>query len=221
MQFHANNDQLIQFRDKALLDASIKQHIGACSDCLAVLAELQALSEILNTSEIPQLSLQEIDKSWEVVASSLKPQRKVSAKPYWFVAAVSVVIAMIVVIQNFKIQISDQHLVETNKVTTLNNNSVPENKVTVDETQLNQLLVYSRLLENRLQSLPQPRVVRANTIDTITQLEDQISILDTRLSMQAQAPLSTQQRNLLWQQRVSSMNNLYRVRAAQLQRVSY
>ena len=220
MQFHANNDQLIQFRDKALLDASIKQHIDACSICLAELAELEALHVRLNTSDTPQLTPQELDNSWEVIASSVEAKRKVSVKPYWFAAA-SVVIAFFVGIKSFETIIPEQQFVEQ-----IAANSPDKKGVFIDsdgdsEVQLNQLLAYSRVLENRLQAMPQPRLVRANTAGTITQLEDQISVLDTRLSMQAQAPLSTQQRNVLWQQRVSSMNNLYRVRVAQLQRVSY
>lgn len=221
MQSHASNDQLIRFRDNVPLDTAIKQHIEACSICIAELDELEALTLSLKTSEVPMLKSEEIDMSWGIIESSLNAKSKSITKPYWVAAAASMLIALLLMTQNFKTEIPAQQFVKQDSVNASNNNIEFQNSNKADDVQLNHLLAYSRLLENRLQSMPQPRVVRASTAGTIAQLEDQISMLDTRLSMQTQAPLSTQQRNVLWQQRVNSMSSLYQVRAAQLQRVSY
>lgn len=225
MQFHASNEQLIKFRDKAVLELQIKQHIENCSLCLSEISILENLRENLMTFDAPTLSSEEFDLSWETIKSSISATKKPSKKPYWFAAVASVVVAVLLVTYSVENDLPEQQLAEIENEKLPHDSPVivksKSNSDSINQRQLDQLLEYSRLLESRLQAMPQPTLVRASTAGTITQLEDQISMLDTRLSMQDQAPLSEQQRHVLWQQRVNSMNNLYRVRATQLQRVSY
>ena len=219
MQFHANNEQVFNFRNNNLLDVEVKQHINSCDECLQCVEDLKILSNLLNATEVEKLSELELSASWDTISTSIESAHKLNQKrPMWLAFIASAVFAILIGVYSFQSQTPiEQEAVITPLIT-----DVTEAVVTVKQaTELDQLLAYSRLIENRLQTMPQPRVVRANTAGTISNLQDHISMLDTRLSMQHQAPLTEQEQTALWQQRVNSMNNLYRVRVAQLQRVNY
>ena len=219
MQFHANNEKLLDYRVGNLLDATVKQHIQECDECLLKIGEYEELANSLNTSLIDELSEVDLDTSWEIISSSIDDAQKPKTnKPLWMAFAASSVFALLVMMQTFK---SEESVEKNVEITPIISDELIRVATAQQAPDIDQLVAYSRLLENRLLAMPQPRVVRANTAGTITNLQDQISVLDTRLSMQHQSPLTEQQQNALWQQRVNSMNNLYRVRAAQLQRVSY
>jgi hypothetical protein len=84
------------------------------------------------------------------------------------------------------------------------------------------LMARSRLLEAALEHMRyEPQVVNAGTAATIEALEDHIALVDYRMNLDADEPLSPEQARRLWQQRVDLMDSLVNVRYAQLQRVSY
>lgn len=85
---------------------------------------------------------------------------------------------------------------------------------------VNALMVQSQQLERHLRSLPgQPSVMRASTAATISELEDRIAAIDYRLN--EPAPLSPQDAEIYWRERVRLMDSLVRLRYAQAQRVSF
>ena len=219
MQFHANNEQILNYCDENLLDVEVKQHINTCDECVQRVEDLKILSNLLNATEGEELSELELSASWDTISTSLEtPQKSKQKRPLWLAFVASTVFAILFSVQSFKSQAPIKQEVV---LAPLNADALELSVSEQQASELDQLLAYSRLIENRLQTMPQPRVVRANTAGTISNLQDHISMLDTRLSMQHQAPLTEQQQTALWQQRVNSMNNLYRVRAAQLQRVNY
>lgn len=92
------------------------------------------------------------------------------------------------------------------------NNSVAE---------LNTLMVQSQQLERDLRSLPdQPRVIRASTAATITELENRIAAIDYRLNHPS-IRLTRGQAEVYWRERVRLMNLLVNLRYAQVQRTVF
>ena len=232
---HATIEQLITYRDQALLDAEIKMHIRQCDVCLHELAVLKSMQREMQALPVKELDATDFASSWKVIEESLSEEvtNKKVIKPYWIAVAASVVsVAFLLMYSNTNqikspVQSAKSVIAPDNKLSPNNEGQVLDiapvqtNRPTSLNSELIDLHAYSRVLENRLQAMPQPRVVRANTAETISQLQDQISILDNRLNLDYQNPLTELQRTALWQQRVNSMNNLYRVRTAQLQRVTY
>lgn len=86
---------------------------------------------------------------------------------------------------------------------------------------LNALMVESRQIERNLRALPaQPSLVRASTVATIAELQDQIAAIDYLLNL-PDLQLSPEQEEIYWRERVRLMNSLLRLRTAQSQRVSF
>jgi len=86
---------------------------------------------------------------------------------------------------------------------------------------LNALMVESRQIERNLRALPaQPSLVRASTVATIADLQDQIAAIDYLLN-HPDLQLSPAQEQIYWRERVRLMNSLLRLRTAQSQRVSF
>jgi hypothetical protein len=86
---------------------------------------------------------------------------------------------------------------------------------------LNALMVESRQIERNLRALPaQPSLVRASTVATIAELQDQVAAIDYLLN-HPDLQLSPAQEEIYWQERVRLMNSLLRLRTAQSQRVSF
>lgn len=86
---------------------------------------------------------------------------------------------------------------------------------------LNALMVESRQLEADLRSLPaEPQLVRAGTAATIAAVEDQIAAIDYRLN-NTPVPMTHEQMELYWRERVRLMNLLVQLRAAQTQRAAF
>lgn len=85
---------------------------------------------------------------------------------------------------------------------------------------VNALMVQSQQLERDLRALPgQPRVMQATTAATITELEDRIAAIDYRLN--EPVPLSPDEAEIYWRERVRLMDTLVRLRYAQARRVSF
>lgn len=86
---------------------------------------------------------------------------------------------------------------------------------------LNALMVESRQIERNLRALPaQPSLVRASTVVTIANLQDQIASIDYLLN-RPELGLSPEQEQIYWRERVRLMNSLLRLRTAQAQRMSF
>ena len=86
---------------------------------------------------------------------------------------------------------------------------------------LQALMVESRQLESDLRAMPaDPRVMRASTAATISELEDRIAAIDYQLN-DASNQLSPEDEELYWRERVRLMKSLLRLRYAQSQRVAF
>jgi len=86
---------------------------------------------------------------------------------------------------------------------------------------LNALMVESRQLENDLRSLPQrPRVVRAGTAATISDLEDRIGAIDYQLN-DPDIRMTAAEEEIFWRERVRLMKLLLQLRYAQAQRTAF
>lgn len=86
---------------------------------------------------------------------------------------------------------------------------------------LRALMVQSRILEQNLRAIPyQPRMMRASTAATISNLEDRIMAIDYRLNHPA-IRMSPAQEQLYWRERVRLMDSLVKLRYAQVQRASF
>ena len=101
---------------------------------------------------------------------------------------------------------------------------VPQNTPTneqVEFTALQTLMTESRELESNLRSLPTaPRVMRASTMATISDLEDRIAAIDYQLNDPA-VQMSAGDRELFWRERVRLMKSLLQLRYAQAQRTAF
>lgn len=101
--------------------------------------------------------------------------------------------------------------------------TLPENPPTntTQLTALQALMVESRQLESDLRALPgQPRVRRAGTVATISEIEDRIAAIDYQLN-DSGARLSLGDEEIFWRERVRLMNSLLRLRYAQTQRTAF
>ena len=101
--------------------------------------------------------------------------------------------------------------------------TVPQNLPTntAQLSTLQALMVQSRQLERNLQSLPdEPRVMRAGTVATISDLEDRITAIDYQLD-DPEVFMTPEDEELFWRERVRLMNSLLQLRYAQAQRAAY
>ena len=97
--------------------------------------------------------------------------------------------------------------------------SLPTN--TAELSTLQTLMVQSRQLETDLRSLPEePRVMRASTVATISDLEDRIAAIDYQLN-NPDVQMTSGDRELFWRERVRLMNSLLALRYAQAQRAAF
>jgi len=88
-------------------------------------------------------------------------------------------------------------------------------------TALQALMVQSRQLESDLRALPEePRVMRASTVATISDIEDAITAIDYQLN-DAGVQMTADDTELFWRERVRLMNLLVQLRYAQAQRTAF
>ena len=88
-------------------------------------------------------------------------------------------------------------------------------------TTLQALMTESRRLESGLRALPDaPRVQRASTLATISDLEDRIAAIDYQLN-DPSVQMSDADRELFWRERVRLMKSLLQLRYAQTQRAAF
>ena len=69
-------------------------------------------------------------------------------------------------------------------------------------------------LESLLAALPERHAMRGSTAFTVSQLEDQLALVDDRLSRIAMEPNAPEFSERLWRERVELMNSLVQVRYA-------
>ena len=88
-------------------------------------------------------------------------------------------------------------------------------------TTLQTLITESRELESNLRALPDvPRVQRASTMATISDLEDRIAAIDYQLN-DPEVQMSPEDTELFWRERVRLMRSLLQLRYAQAQRAAF
>ena len=98
--------------------------------------------------------------------------------------------------------------------------AVPSNAAT-QVSVLQALMVESSQLESDLRSLPdEPRVMRAGTVATISDLEDRIAAIDYQLN-DPEVQMTPEDRELFWRERVRLMKSLLQLRYAQAQRAAF
>ena len=90
-----------------------------------------------------------------------------------------------------------------------------------DAQSIDALMVQSQQLEHQLRAITyRPRMMRASTAATISNLEDRIAAIDYQLN-HARVQMSPVQRRLYWRERVRLMDSLVTLRYAQAQRSSF
>ncbi len=88
-------------------------------------------------------------------------------------------------------------------------------------TNLQTLMVQSRQLESDLRAMPaEPRVTRAGTIATISDIESRIAGIDYQLN-DPEVKMTPGDREIFWRERVRLMNLLLQLRYAQAQRAAF
>jgi hypothetical protein len=102
-------------------------------------------------------------------------------------------------------------------------NVVPQDDPTnsASLSNLRKLQVQSRQLERDLRSLPaEPRVARAGTVATLSEIEDRIAAIDYQLN-DPMAEWAEGDKEIFWGERVRLMKMLLQLRYAQAQRAAY
>ncbi len=95
---------------------------------------------------------------------------------------------------------------------------VNDNRVEV--TALQALMVQSQQLESDLRALPEePKIMRASTVATLSDIEDAIAAIDYQLN-ESGVQMTLDERELFWRERVRLMKSLVRLRYAQAQRTA-
>jgi len=101
--------------------------------------------------------------------------------------------------------------------------TVPDAAVTniADLSNLAVLQAYSRRLESDLRALPaEPRVARASTVATLSEIEDRIAAIDYQLN-DPTAEWAEGDKEIFWRERVRLMKLLLQLRYAQAQRAAF
>lgn len=88
-------------------------------------------------------------------------------------------------------------------------------------TPLQALMVESQQLESDLRAMPaEPKVMRAGTVATISDIEDTIAAIDYQLA-DSSIEMTAEERELFWRERVRLMKSLLSLRYAQAQRNAF
>ena len=95
----------------------------------------------------------------------------------------------------------------------------PSNQIPLSNLQM--LMVQSRQIESDLRAMPaEPRVTRAGTIATISDIESRIAGIDYQLN-DPEVHMTSGDREIFWRERVRLMNLLLQLRYAQAQRAAF
>jgi len=150
-------------------------------------------------------------------AEGLLKSTDLAAPAKWFAGvglAATVVLAIIILPK------SAQRLEPQNEVFS----TIPEYSEQMEAVKygsINALMVQSQILERDLRDLPQqPRVQRASTTATISDLQDRIAAIDYQLN-RVGSSMTPEQQEAFWRERVRLMDLLLRLRYAQKQSVVF
>ena len=173
----------------------------------ALQTELNALPDTMP----PRVVWQRIREQAE--AEGLIKDRKLNGRSNWFagvgLAAAAAVAAIML-----------PGLWQQTETLTVVPQNIPTN-TQVELTALQTLMTESRQLESNLRALPDaPRVMRASTVATISDLEDRIAAIDYQLN-DPSVQMSAGDRELFWRERVRLMKSLLQLRYAQAQRTAF
>ncbi len=146
-------------------------------------------------------------------AEGLIKSKTLNARSNWFAGAGLVAAALVAAVML-------PGLLQQTETMTVVPQNTPTNEPT-ELTALQTLMTESRELESNLRALPDaPRVMRASTIATISDLEDRIAAIDYQLNDPA-VQMSDGDRELFWRERVRLMKSLLQLRYAQAQRTAF
>ena len=223
---HASIAELLSLRDGEPAAPATAAHVADCARCRAELDQLRHVRSALGA-----LPLQEpAPSAWvEITRRAARPTYSPFALlATGFAAAAALALIGLLVTRTQKPEPAQALAVATTTepasagsapAATPSATAGPAATVATDTEAL---IARSRLLEAVLEKVRyEPQVVNAGTAATIATLEDHIALVDYRMNLEAEDPLSPEQSRRLWQQRVDLMDSLVNVRYAQLRRVSY
>jgi hypothetical protein len=217
---HASIEELLSLRDGEPGAERAAAHLASCAQCRAELEQLRHVRAGL--AALPEI--EPARSSWAGIM-----QRATAPPPRtreWRIAAGAGIAASAVLAAALLVRAGGGGAPEP--AATVVATPAPEAAAPVEsapavaalDTQA--LVERSRRLEARLALLrPEPEVVNVGTAVTIATLQDQLALVDYRLSLGVEDPLAPEQSRRLWQQRVDLMDSLVSVRYAQLQRAAY
>lgn len=205
---HATTEQLLSLRDGQPVDAVPATHVARCDQCRRELDGLARMRTHLRG--LPALAPP--GDLWRMVAVNAvagtgRPRRQwpwVSGLAAGLVLGVALLVSLAPRVDEGPVRGTTTDLIA----------STPAPASSVNGVTRAELLETSRQLEAALRALPAaPQVTRASTALTIAELQDRIYEVDFVLSDPRLDPAREQ---ALWQQRVTLMNTLMRVRYSQL-----
>jgi hypothetical protein len=202
---HATTEQLLSARDGAA-QASVETHLRACAACRGELERLRRLQSRMKA--LPPL--RPPHDLWGTVAVNAvsRPARRVPWAAITGFAA-SFALAMVLIVQMGPERGPGSPGNGGNPTDVVASTPAPARAGATPE-----LLQQSRSLEATLRAMPAaPSVTRAGTATTIADLEDQLMLVDARLSS---GQLTPQQEETLWRHRVRLMDSLVRLRYMQI-----
>jgi len=205
---HATTEQLLSLRDGQPVDAGPAAHVAGCEQCQRELRGLARLQARLR--DLPEL--QPPRDLWRTVAVNAvgKPDRTRPRWPLVVAVAASLVLGVALVVTT--LQRPDEGPMRGTTTDLIAATPAPASSV--NGVTRAELLETSRHLEAALRAMPAaPQVTRASTALTIAELQDRILEVDFMLSDPRLEPGREQ---ALWQQRVTLMDTLMRVRYSQL-----
>jgi hypothetical protein len=208
---HATTEQLLSLRDGRPVDAGPAAHVAGCERCqreLQGLARMQARLRALPELQPPR-------DLWGTIAVNVvgKPATGKNRWPPLIAIAASLVIGVALVVTIT--QRPDEGPMRGTTTDLIAATPAPASSV--NGVTRAELLETSRHLEAALRAMPAaPQVTRASTALTIAELQDRILEVDFMLSDPRLEPAREQ---ALWQQRVTLMDTLMRVRYSQLSEV--
>jgi hypothetical protein len=175
-------------------------------------AALQTGLDALPNTMPPRIVWQRIREQAE--AEGLIVVRDTRKRSVWYMGAGLAAAALVAaVMMPMLLQKSVEHLP-----------TVPDTVGTTTPVPLNTLqtlMTESRDLESNLRALPNaPRVQRASTLATISDLEDRIAAIDYQLN-NPEVQMSPEDTELFWRERVRLMKSLLQLRYAQAQRAAF
>jgi len=205
---HATTEQLLSLRDGQPVDAASSAHVARCAQCRRRLDALSRMRAELR--KLPELAPPR--DLWRVVAVNAVAGTRRPRRQWPQVAGLAAGLVLgVALLVNLAPRPGDEPVRGT---TTDLVASTPAPASSVNGVTRAELLETSRRLEAALRALPAaPQVTRASTALTIAELQDRIYEVDLALSDPRLGPA---RERALWQQRVTLMDTLMRVRYSQL-----